>query len=67
LLIDFEIGGVYLPPVAQGLILALPIFILLDWALRRVGVLRVVWHEALLEGALYVCVFAVVILVMGTV
>jgi hypothetical protein len=65
--IDFEIAGVYLPPVAQGLILALPIFMSLDWALRRVGVLRLVWHEALFEGALYVCVCAVVILMMGTV
>ncbi|EIK67664.1 hypothetical protein PseBG33_2224 [Pseudomonas synxantha BG33R] len=64
--IDFEVGGVYLPPIAQALLLALPIFMLLDWALRRLGVLRFVWHEALFEGALYAGVCAVVILVMGT-
>ncbi|MCU1751244.1 DUF1656 domain-containing protein [Pseudomonas sp. 6D_7.1_Bac1] len=63
--IDFEIGGVYLPPIAQALLLALPIFLLLDWALRRVGVLHLVWHEALFEGALYACVCATVILLMG--
>ena len=63
--IDFEVGGVYLPPIAQALLLALPIFMVLGWSLRRLGVLRFVWHEALFEGALYVCVFAVVILVMG--
>ncbi|MFJ2362381.1 DUF1656 domain-containing protein [Pseudomonas sp. NPDC087697] len=63
--IDFEIGGVYLPPIAQALLLALPIFLLLDWALRRVGLLRLVWHEALFEGALYACVCATVILLMG--
>jgi protein AaeX len=64
--IDFEVGGVYLPPIAQALLLALPVFMLLDWGLRRLGVLRLVWHEALFEGALYACVCAVVILVMGT-
>jgi hypothetical protein len=63
--IDLEIGGVYIPPIAQALLLALPIFLLLDWILRRLGVLRYVWHEALFEGALYACVCASLILVMG--
>ncbi len=63
--IDFEIGGVYLPPIAQALILAIPVFLLLDWVLRRLGVLRLVWHEALFEGALYACVCATLILLMG--
>jgi hypothetical protein len=63
--IDFEIGGVYLPPIAQALLLAIPIFIVLDWCLRRLGVLRLVWHEALFEGALYACVCATLILLMG--
>jgi len=63
--IDFEIGGVYLPPIAQALLLALPVFLVLDWGLRRVGLLRFVWHEALFEGALYASVCAVVILLMG--
>ena len=63
--IDFELGGVYLPPIAQALLLALPIFLALDWGLRRLGVLRFVCHEALFEGALYACVCAALILVMG--
>ncbi len=63
--IDLEIGGVYLPPIAQALLLGLPIFLLLDWILRRLGVLQFVWHEALFEGALYACVCATLILVMG--
>jgi hypothetical protein len=63
--IDLEIGGVYLPPLAQALILGLPVFLLLDWVLRRLGVLQFVWHEALFEGALYVCVCATLILLMG--
>ncbi|MFM9380615.1 DUF1656 domain-containing protein [Pseudomonas sp. UV AK001] len=63
--IDFEVGGVYLPPIAQALILAIPVFLLLDWVLRRLGVLCLVWHEALFEGALYACVCATLILLMG--
>ncbi|POA19680.1 DUF1656 domain-containing protein [Pseudomonas sp. FW300-N1A1] len=63
--IDFELGGVYLPPIAQALLLALPVFLLLDWGIRRSGLLKFVWHEALFEGALYACVCAVVILLMG--
>ncbi|MEE9098882.1 DUF1656 domain-containing protein [Pseudomonas nitroreducens] len=63
--VDIELGGVYLPPLAQALLLALPIFLLLDWVLRRLGVLRLVWHEALFEGALYSCICASLILLMG--
>jgi hypothetical protein len=63
--IDLEIGGVYLPPIAQALLLGLPIFLLLDWLLRRLGVLQFVWHEALFEGALYASVCAALILLMG--
>jgi hypothetical protein len=63
--IDLEIGGVYLPPIAQALLLGLPVFLLLDWLLRRLGVLQFVWHEALFEGALYACVCATLILLMG--
>ncbi|WP_371226835.1 DUF1656 domain-containing protein [Pseudomonas sp. QE6] len=63
--VDIELGGVYLPPLAQALLLALPIFLLLDWTLRRLGVLRLVWHEALFEGALYSCICASLILLMG--
>lgn len=62
---DIELAGIYLPPFAQALLLALPIFLLLDWALRRLGVLRLVWHEALFEGALYACICASLILLMG--
>ncbi len=65
LTIDLEIGGVYLPPIAQALLLGLPIFLVLDWILRRLGVLQFVWHEALFEGALYACVCAMLILAMG--
>ncbi|TGC72791.1 DUF1656 domain-containing protein [Salmonella enterica subsp. enterica serovar Wilhelmsburg] len=62
---DIELAGIYLPPFAQALLLALPRFLLRDRALRRLGVLRLVWHEALFEGALYACICASLILLMG--
>jgi hypothetical protein len=63
--IDFEVGGVYLPPLAQALLLALPVFLLLSWSLRRLGVMRLVWHPALFEGAMYAGLCAAVVLAMG--
>lgn len=63
--IDFELGGVYLPPIAQALLLALPVFLLLDALLRRVGVLTFVWHPALFQGAVYTAICAGLLLWMG--
>ncbi|BCJ08913.1 MULTISPECIES: DUF1656 domain-containing protein [Pseudomonas] len=63
--IDFEVGGVYLPPIAQALLLALPLFVLVDALLRRVGVLAFVWHPALFQGALYTAICAALLLWMG--
>lgn len=63
--IDFEVGGVYLPPIAQALLLALPLFLLVDALLRRVGVLALVWHPALFQGAVYTAICAALLLWMG--
>ncbi|BBR55782.1 MULTISPECIES: DUF1656 domain-containing protein [Pseudomonas] len=63
--IDFEFGGVYLPPIAQALLLGLPLFLLVDALLRRVGVLALVWHPALFQGALYAAICAALVLSMG--
>ncbi|MBV4505645.1 DUF1656 domain-containing protein [Pseudomonas sp. BW13M1] len=63
--IDFEVGGVYLPPIAQALLLALPLFLLVDALLRRVGVLAFTWHPALFQGALYTAICAALLLWMG--
>ncbi|AHD15072.1 MULTISPECIES: DUF1656 domain-containing protein [Pseudomonas] len=63
--VDFEFGGVYLPPIAQALLLGLPLFLVLDALLRRSGVLARVWHPALLQGALYAAICAALVLSMG--
>ncbi len=62
---DVEIGGAYLPPIAQALLLAWLILLLLNPLLRRFGVLQWVWHEALFQGALYCAICAGLILWMG--
>ncbi|UVM19514.1 DUF1656 domain-containing protein [Pseudomonas wadenswilerensis] len=64
--IDFEIGGVYLPPIAQALLLAVPLLIAVLWLLQKLGVIQRVWHPALFEGALYACLCALIILYMGS-
>lgn len=64
--IDFEVGGVYLPPIAQALLLAMPLLFVLLWLLQRLGVMQRVWHPALFEGALYSCICALIILYMGS-
>ncbi len=63
--IDFEFGGVYLPPIAQALLLGLVLFLVADAVLRRVGVLARVWHPALFQGALYAAICAALVLTMG--
>ncbi|PJI50665.1 MAG: DUF1656 domain-containing protein [Pseudomonas sp.] len=63
--VDFELGGVYLPPIAQALLLALPLFVVLDALLRRTGVLAAAWHPALFQGALYAAICAALVLFMG--
>lgn len=63
--IDFEFGGVYLPPIAQALLLGLVLFLAADAVLRRLGVLARVWHPALFQGALYAAICAALVLTMG--
>ncbi|WP_342650528.1 DUF1656 domain-containing protein [Pseudomonas sp. REB1044] len=63
---DLAVGGVYLPPIAQALLLATPVFLLLNRGLRRLGAFRFIWHDALFEGALYAIVCATVVLSMGS-
>ena len=62
---DFEFGGGYLPPIAQALLLSLPLFWVIEALLRRTGVLAFVWHPALLQGALYALICALLVLLMG--
>ncbi|AGI23151.1 hypothetical protein H681_06355 [Pseudomonas sp. ATCC 13867] len=64
---DFELGGIYLPPIAQAFLLALPLFLVLDALLRRAGVLAFAWHPALFQGALYAVTCAVLVLLMGAI
>ncbi|MFV0276424.1 MAG: DUF1656 domain-containing protein [Parahaliea sp.] len=61
---DFELWGIYLPPVAQALVLGLLLFLLLDALLARLGVLARVWHPALFQATLYAAICAGIVLLM---
>ncbi|MDN5516518.1 MAG: DUF1656 domain-containing protein [Pseudomonas sp.] len=58
---EWSLGGVLLRPMAAYAILALLLTGVLRLVLQRVGLSRWIWHEALFDCALYVCVLAAVI------
>ena len=64
--IDFEVGGVYLPPIAQALQQPQQGKQQRHGQQQRLGVMQRVWHPALFEGALYTCICALIILFMGS-
>jgi hypothetical protein len=53
---EFELFGVYLPPLLPAGLLAWALTILLIRALNRIGFYRHVWHRPLANVAVYVLV-----------
>jgi hypothetical protein len=62
---EWSLGGVLLRPMLIYAQLALGLTGLLRLGLQRVGVSRWIWHEALFDCALYVCVLAAVVALLG--
>ena len=62
---EWSVGGVLLSPFLIYVVLALLVTGALRLLLRLTPVSRWIWHEALFEGALYACVCATLILLMG--
>ena len=58
---EWSLGGVLLSPMAAYAVLALLLTGVLRLSLQRIGLSRWIWHEALFDCALYVCVLAAVI------
>ncbi len=54
-------GGVLLSPLLVYALLALGLTAVLRMGLQRAGVARWIWHEALFDVALYVCVLAALV------
>ncbi len=63
---EWALGGVFVSPLLAYALLALLLTGLLRKALQRVGLTRWIWHEALFDSALYVCVLAGITAALGT-
>ncbi|MCU7650433.1 DUF1656 domain-containing protein [Pseudomonas piscis] len=62
---EWSLGGVLLSPFLTYVVLALALTGALRLLLRVCGLGRWIWHEALFDCALYVCVLAAVTFVLG--
>ena len=58
---EINIGGVYLAPIIVYAIVSTLIFIILRFVLGHTGLLRRVWHPALFEVALFLCVLSLLV------
>lgn len=58
---DLTIYGVYVPALLLELVVAYVISVLLARLLARLGVYRYVWHSALFDLAMFVCLLGAVV------
>ena len=59
---EVDIAGIYLPPIVVYGLVALVILMIVRSSLGRRGLLRWVWHPALVEVALYISILSVLVL-----
>jgi protein-S-isoprenylcysteine O-methyltransferase Ste14 len=59
---EFAIGGVYLATLPVSALIALLATLLVHRLLKISGVYRWVWHPALFDTALFVCLWALLVL-----
>lgn len=62
---EVDIAGIYVAPFAVALLIAALLFLVLEWALNRVGIERWVWHRPLFDLAVFVCLLSAVVLALG--
>lgn len=62
MLSEIAVAGIFLPPFFIYACIAVPLFLGMRFLLARSGVLRWVWHPALFEFALSLCLVSVLIL-----
>ncbi|WP_068825768.1 DUF1656 domain-containing protein [Pseudomonas sp. BMS12] len=63
---EWALGGVLLSPMLLYALLALLLTGALRLVLQRAGLARWIWHEALFDCALYVCVLAALLATLAT-
>ncbi len=64
---EFDLFGIYLPPLMPACMIAWPLTLLLYRALNRVGFYRFVWHRPMVNLALFVLVLGAAIFGLGTI
>lgn len=62
---EWAVGGVLLSPMLAYAVLALLVTGVLRLGLQWAGVTRWIWHEALFDCALYVCVLAALVALLS--
>ena len=62
MLSEIQLGGVLFAPIVLYALAAVPITLLLRTVMWRVGFMRLVWHLALFEVALYLSVLSLLVL-----
>jgi hypothetical protein len=58
---EIDIAGVLVPALLLWLVIAYLLSVLLSTVLRRVGFYRLVWHRALFDFAVFVCLLGGVV------
>lgn len=64
MLSETEVGGVLFAPIVLYALAAIPITLLLRAMMWRIGFMRLVWHLALFELALYLSVLSLLVLLI---
>jgi hypothetical protein len=59
---ESHLGGVLFSPLVIYFVLGAVIFMAMRYLLGRIGLLQWVWHTALFELALFVCITSAIIL-----
>ena len=64
MLSETDLGGVLFAPIVLYALAAIPITLLLRTMMWRIGFMRLVWHLALFELALYLSVLSLLVLLI---
>ena len=65
--IELDIFGVYIAPMAAMMVVAYAILLVLRRVMLATGLLRLVWHPALFQVALYLIILSAIVLLSYTV
>jgi hypothetical protein len=60
--VEVDLFGVYVAPISVMMVVAWLILLPLRWIANRGGILRLAWHPALLEFAVYTIILSCLVL-----